>query len=91
MGIEVSEGNVIFLSGNARKYLSEYFDSDKDYVNPYAENPADVHTISFSPNGDVFNGNLFRDGLEKGLTEYCPESSLYSCMGGMYETLITYG
>lgn len=57
IGIQESNGNVIFPSGNAKKYLSEYFDDDKEYVNPYEEDPKDIHTISFNPNGDVLNGN----------------------------------
>ncbi|MBQ6888393.1 MAG: hypothetical protein IJN54_12875 [Lachnospiraceae bacterium] len=33
MGIQTADGNIIFPSGNAKKYLSEYFDENKEYVN----------------------------------------------------------
>ena len=63
MDIKVSSGNIIFPSGNAKKYLSEYFDVNKEYINPYEDNPRDIHTISFNPNGDVLNGNINRDNI----------------------------
>lgn len=58
MGISESSGNVIFPSGNALKYLSEYFNSDEEYVNPYQENPRDIKAICFSANGDILGGNI---------------------------------
>lgn len=63
MDIQVSSGNVIFPKGNAKKYLSKYFDDNKEYVNPYKDNPRDVHRISFKPNGDVLSGNVNRDSI----------------------------
>ena len=63
MGIEQSSGNVIFPSGNALKYLGEYFDQDVEYDNPYRENPKDVKTISFSANGDVLCRNIYKDSI----------------------------
>lgn len=63
MGIEQSSGNVIFPSGNAIKYLGEYFDQDVEYDNPYIENPKDVKTISFSANGDVLGGNIYDNSI----------------------------
>ncbi|MBE5882903.1 MAG: radical SAM protein [Lachnospiraceae bacterium] len=58
MDIYASNGNIIFPSGNARKYLSEYFDPAEEYVNPYDDDPKDVRSICFSPNGDVLHGNI---------------------------------
>ena len=72
IGIEISSGNVIFPSGNAKKYLDEYFDEGKEYINPYQENPKDIHAISFSPNGDVLNGNIYEDSIENILDAYRP-------------------
>lgn len=69
-GIEVSDGNVIFPSGNAIKYLGEYFKDDVEYVNPYEEDPRDVRTISFNPNGDVLNGNVYEMGIMEILEGY---------------------
>ena len=64
MGIAVNEGNIIFPEGNAMKYLAEYF-TDELPENPYVEDPSDVRCVSFSPNGDVLNGNVYeRDILE---------------------------
>ncbi len=62
-GIVISSGNVIFPSGNARKYLSEYFIDGIDYENPYEDDPRDVRSISFCPNGDVLNGNVNRNSI----------------------------
>ena len=46
--IPIGTGNVIFPSGNALKYLKEYFGENIDYSNPYEEEPDDIRTISFS-------------------------------------------
>lgn len=35
MGIGISKGNVVFPSGNALRYLSDYFNRKQEYVNPY--------------------------------------------------------
>lgn len=74
MGIEQSSGNVIFPSGNARKYLSEYFKENDRYDNPYIENPSDMRTISFSANGDVLNGNINRNSVLEIMEEYDADS-----------------
>lgn len=71
-GIEVSDGNVIFPSGNAKKYLSEYFKDELEYVNPYEEDPRDIRAISFNPNGDVLNGNVYEKGIMEILEGYTP-------------------
>lgn len=69
-GIGVSSGNIIFPSGNARKYLSEYFEDGKEYVNPYEEDPEDIRAISFKPDGDVLNGNIHKDSIMDILNMY---------------------
>lgn len=71
MGFERSEGNVIFPSGNALKYLAEYF-PDGEQPNPYEENPEDVRTISVSPNGDIPGGNLYKDNILDIIKNYAP-------------------
>ncbi|MCH5350206.1 MAG: radical SAM protein [Oscillospiraceae bacterium] len=73
MGIEISEGNVIFPSGNALKYLGEYFDPDILHENPYEEDPLDIRTVSVSPNGDVLGGNVYRTDILKILDKYTPD------------------
>lgn len=72
MGILHSDGNVIFPSGNALKYLGDYFDMRKEYVSPYWEDPADIRAISISPNGDVLGGNIYKTDIMKILERYEP-------------------
>lgn len=71
-GLEEASGNVIFPSGNALKYLGDYFDSNKEYVSPYEENPRDIHAISISPNGDVLDDNIYRADILKIFENYEP-------------------
>ena len=68
--IEASDGNIIFPSGNAKKYLGEYFKDGAEYVNPYEEDPRDVRAISLNPNGDVLNGNVYENGIMEILEKY---------------------
>lgn len=72
MGIEVSSGNVIFPSGNALKYLKEYFDSDIPQTSPYTENPEDIKAICVSPNGDVLQGNIYKNDILEIFEAYMP-------------------
>jgi len=63
-GLPVSNGNVIFFGGNARKYLSEYFTEDSRQVSEYIGQPS----LCIVPNGDVFGpdgklGNAYRDDI----------------------------
>ena len=71
MGIPVGKGNVIFPDGNARRYLAEYF-TDTPPENPYVENPRDVRCVSFSPNGDVLGGNVYRRDIMEIIADYAP-------------------
>ena len=71
MGISVNEGNVIFPEGNALKYLAEYF-TDELPENPYVEDPRDVRCVSFSPNGDVLGGNVYRNNIMEIIKDYAP-------------------
>ena len=70
MGIPESDGNVIFPEGNARVYLKEYFDLTKPYVNPYSEDPKNVKTLSVSPNGDVLDGNIYKNSITEIIKNY---------------------
>ena len=69
--IPVGEGNIVFPSGNAAKYLAEYFTGEPP-KNPYEEDPSDVRCISFSPNGDVLGGNVYRRGIMEIIERYHP-------------------
>ena len=70
--IPENEGNVIFPEGNARKYLAEYFTATLP-ENPYAEDPRDVRCLSFSPNGDVLDGNVYECDIMEIIRDYEPE------------------
>lgn len=72
LNISVGSGNVIFPSGNALKYLGEYFDEGIEYSSPYDEAPRDIKAISFSPNGDVLNGNVHEKDILDILETYQP-------------------
>ena len=67
---EFEDLNIPQANGNAVKYLSDYFDKNKEYINPYEENPIDVRTISFSENGDVLNGNIYEKSIMEIIEEY---------------------
>ena len=67
----VGEGNTVFPEGNAVKYLSAYFEDDFP-ENPYVEDPHDVRCVSFSANGDVLSGNIYREDILEILRTYTP-------------------
>ena len=70
--IALNQGNVIFPAGNALKYLSEYFDESTPVINPYEEDPEDVKTISFGPDGSVLNGNIYQTDILEIMERYKP-------------------
>ena len=71
IGISENEGNIIFPEGNALKYLSEYF-AEEVPENPYVEDPRDVRCVSFAPNGDVLDGNVYENDIMEIIGEYAP-------------------
>ena len=62
-GFAIANGNVIWFGGNAKIHLREYFDETKEVVNPYEDDPRDVRAVSFNPNGDVLNGNIYQNDI----------------------------
>lgn len=72
MGIPASSGNIIFPSGNARKYLSAYFSPGEAPVSPYKEDPTNLTAVCISPNGDVLGGNILHDNILDILERYRP-------------------
>ena len=72
LDIPEGEGNVIFPSGNALKYLKEYFSENVEPSSPYEEDPEDVRTVSFEANGDVLNGNVYEDDILDIIRDYRP-------------------
>lgn len=73
MGIETCEGNIVFPSGNALKYLGEYFDLSQEIKNPYDEDPMDIRAICFGANGDILGSNVYEKDIIEILSSYCPE------------------
>ena len=69
MDITANEGNIIFLEGNALKYLAEYF-TDELPENPYTEDPRDVRCVSFEPNGDVLGGHVYERDIMEIIKDY---------------------
>ena len=67
-----NHGNVVFPSGNALKYLGGYFDEKTTVSNPYDEDPEDVRTISFEPDGAVLNGNIYQTDILEIMENYKP-------------------
>lgn len=75
MGIGTSEGNVIFPSGNALKYLGEYFDLNKETKSPYWEEPTDIRAICFSANGNILSSNIYKQDIKEILATYTPKGN----------------
>lgn len=71
MGVAENQGNVIFPEGNALKYLAEYFTGEIP-ENPYVEDPFDVKCVSFSPNGDVLDENVYKRDIMEIIKDYAP-------------------
>ena len=69
LDITIGEGNIVFPEGNAKKYLSEYFNEGAP-ANPYEEDLRDVRTLSFSPNGDVLDSNVYRENILEIIKNY---------------------
>lgn len=72
LGAPVSEGNVVFPKGNALRYLSEYFTTERP-KNPYKEDPCNVKCISFEPDGSVFDGNIYKKDVMEIIKDYNPQ------------------
>ena len=71
MMIPENEGNVIFPEGNAKKYLAAYF-TESVPENPYKEDPWDLRCLSFSANGDLLGGNIYRQNVLEIMEGYTP-------------------
>ena len=62
-GFSADSGNVIFPKGSALKYLSEYFDGDNIQSDPYEEDPEDIRSLCFEPDGSVLGGNIYSSDI----------------------------
>jgi hypothetical protein len=86
-GIESSNGNNIFPTGNAIKYLSEYFPKPEavDLLAPCGEMPYtsridEIDGVSVSPNGDLVLcsfaiGNVYMDDVLTIIDGYAPHAN----------------
>lgn len=72
MGIEVSSGNVIIPTGNAKKYFSEFYDDSNEIKSPYEQNPYDITAISINHNGDILDYNVYKNNIVDILNSYSP-------------------
>lgn len=72
LNIPTGGGNIIFPEGNALKYLGEYFDDKIEPSSPYDEDPSDIRSVSFSPDGavDMMNGNIYETDIIEILKSY---------------------
>jgi MoaA/NifB/PqqE/SkfB family radical SAM enzyme len=101
--IPVSYGNDIFPSGNAIKYLSDYFDKKPIDMSfrcgeaPYTAKLDEIEEIKVNPNGDVVAcsfliGNILKQDILEILANYDPYQNPYTAAllkGGISE-LIAY-
>ena len=71
LDLPIGSGNVIFPEGNALLYLAEYFTGDLP-ENPYVDDPFNIKTVSFSPNGDVLDANVYKKEITDILADYNP-------------------
>ena len=70
--IPTGSGNVVFPSGSALKYLREYLGGNVNASSPYDEDPRDIRAISFSPSGEVLNGNVYDTSILEIMRAYRP-------------------
>ena len=73
LGVIESYGNNIFPEGNAKRNFSEYFDKNKEYINPYEESPYDIRSISIEPDGAIFGQNIYEKNIGEILSDYRPQ------------------
>ena len=55
-----------------RLNIWEYFDDNAAQTSPYEEDPEDIKTVSFAPNGDVLNGNVYETDILELIRTYRP-------------------
>lgn len=82
-GIPVGSGNDIFMAGNAKKYLAEYYPPPQLCMDqkcgemPYTAPPTDISCLSIEPNGDVVAcspviGNIYKEDISDIIARYDP-------------------
>ena len=90
MGIEKGSGNDIFMAGNAKKYLAEFYPPPALDLNqkcgemPYTSPPTDVDSVSIEPNGDMVAcnlvmGNIYNEKVADIIARYDPTENPLVC------------
>ena len=54
------------------QFFCDHIDN-KEIKNPYLENKKDIKTISFSANGNVLNGNIYKNKITDIINNYEPK------------------
>ena len=72
LNIKTGSGNVIFPEGNARIYLKEYFEKDKEFKNPYEDDPERLTSVSIEPDGILLGKSLYKYNAVEILNSYTP-------------------
>ncbi len=87
LGIETTNGNNIFPSGNAAKYLSDFYKLPENLdltfkcgEAPYTDRLDNIHSLSVEPNGDVsvcafVIGNIYENDINYIVDSYNPFSN----------------
>ncbi|MBP5580659.1 MAG: radical SAM protein [Ruminococcus sp.] len=71
-GFGVAGGNIIFPQGNAKLLLAEYFDEEHTIANPYEDDPRNIRTLCFEPDGSVLGGNIYDTDIIGIIKNYKP-------------------
>lgn len=88
LGIQIGEGNDIFLAGRAKKNLQAYYPKQTPRFHttcgaqPYTQPLDRMQTLSLTPNGDIMAcafviGNFYQEDIEKILASYNPYADPY--------------
>lgn len=88
LDVSISDGNDIFMAGNAIKYLAKFYAppnlnwSDTCGSTPYTEPLTNITSLSIVPNGDVLAcnfviGNIYRENIENIISRYNPYENTY--------------
>ena len=71
-GFGIGGGNIIFPQGNAKVLLAEYFDEEHTIANPYEDDPRNIRTLCFEPDGSVLGGNIYDTDIIGIIKNYKP-------------------
>lgn len=102
--IGISRGNDIFPSGNAGKYLQEFYQKPNDLnltvecgKAPYTSRLDDVHVLFIEPNGDAMIcaftiGNIYKEDIKTLIERYNPYDNkmMKLLMDGGVKSLVEY-